>query len=200
MAPAEVSYETLPVEYAGELMPVTPAEINWSGDFKEIAAQQGFDDLDFTAYGIWPIVSLDRGDFKVSTGGSLGREFYAQIQQKRKKFLFSNGVPYGQKGAEAVYSYDGVTASGSGKPLSELTAGWAKTEKREYLELVCRLKDSRIILLSVPPQSVSRFVTFVADTITSRVLVANAWCRVHIGPRVEKAAVPFDPIGFELVR
>jgi hypothetical protein len=186
------------VEPIGELTPVYASQINWSGDFKDIAAQQGFDDLDFTQFGIWPIVSLDRGEFKVSTGGSLGSQFYCKIQQKRKKTLYSNGIPYGREGSKAVYSYDGETTNG--KPLQPIVAEWQTVERREYLELVCRLQDDRIILLSVPPQSISRFVAFVADTITSQVLVAEAWCRVYKGDRVEKAKVPFDPINFELVR
>lgn len=178
--------------------------IDWTGDMKSIAAVQGFGDLDFTAFGIFPTVTLTNDlKFTLSTGGDLGSVFVCQIHEGRKKYLYSNGLPMGDKSSEVAYSYDQKTSS-KDEPLDGILSrwrsqGWTPTMKT-YMELVCKLPEGRVVLLSVPPSSISRFTAFVAETIHSQIPVAMAQCRVSVGEKVMNVSVPFHPMKFELLR
>ena len=182
-------------------MPVP--QVDWNADMRAIAAAQGFGDLDFTAYGIFPTVTLTNDlKYTLSSGGDLGSEFFCFVHEGRKKYLYSNGLPMGHKDSEVAYSYDQKTSNG--KPLEPILAQWRAAgytpTLKTYMELVCKLDDERIVLLSVPPASIARFTSFVADTIQARLLVPQARCRVSVGERVLKAAVPFHPMKFEMAR
>ena len=194
------TYDMQPVGQTG----LVPVSVDWNADMKSIASAQGFGDLDFTAFGIFPIITLTNDlKFTLSTGGDLGQEFYCHIHEGRKKYLYSNGLQITDRNSEVAYSYDQKTYK-SGQPLEELLTKWRSQgytpTMKTYMELVCKLDDDRVGLLSVPPTSISRFTAFVADTIQARVLVPQAYCRVSVGEKVTNVPVPFHPMKFEMVR
>lgn len=178
-------------------------KIDWNSDVRSIAAAQGLDFLDFNQFGIFPnVVLANSGVFTLSTGGDLGTQFYCRFIDSKKKTMYGNGLPMGAKDSEVCYSYDEQTSNG--RNLEEILAGWRAAgytpTKKNYLELVCQLDDGRVVLLSVPPASISRFTGFVAATITAQIPYTQARCRVYVGEKVTKTAVPFSPIAFDMVR
>ncbi len=167
---------------------------------EQIALAQGIVGLEFDQYGVLPVCSLNKGAFKLSDGTSLGTEFVCVIQQVKPKYLFKTAVDDKDPRNAVTYSYDKQTSNG--KPLQAILDGWAKQgmgyEIRNYLEATCVLEDNRIILLSIPQQSISRLTSHVITVTVSKRLLSQVKTRVFIGPEVTKVRMPFQPIAFEV--
>ncbi len=167
---------------------------------EQIALAQGIVGLDFDQYGVLPICSLNKGAFKLSDGTSLGTEFVCVIQEVKPKYLFKTAVDDKDPRNAVAYSYDKQTSNG--RPLQAILDGWAQQgmgyEIRNYLEATCVLEDNRIILLSIPQQSISRLTSHVITVTVSKRLLSQVKTRVFIGPEVTKVRMPFNPISFEV--
>ena len=167
---------------------------------EQIALAQGIVGLEFDQYGVLPVCSLNKGAFKLSDGTSLGTEFVCVIQQVKPKYLFKTAVEDKDPRSTVTYSYDKQTSNG--KPLQAILDGWAKQgmgyEIRNYLEATCVLDDNRIILLSIPQQSISRLTSHVITVTVSKRLLSQVKTRVFIGPEVTKVRMPFTPVAFEV--
>lgn len=175
-------------------------EIDWDRmTVSEIAKAMGMEGLDFDRFGVTPIVALDKGSFKVNDGRNFGSEFFCRIQETKPKFVYKPNIPDNDPRMKVHYSYDEKTVNG--KELSAILQDWASQglsyERKQYLEAVCVLDDGDVVLLSVPPTSISRMSSFVQRCILSRKLLPQVRCRVGIAPEVTKAARPFTPISFD---
>lgn len=170
--------------------------------FAQIAAAQGLIGLDFNQYGVLPTCSLNQGQFKLSDGSSLGTEFRCIIQETKPKFLYKTSVQDSDPRHSVAYTYDHKTSNN--KDLQEIIKGWAAQgmghDIKNYLEMTCVLDDGRIILLSVPQTSISRFTQHVIQVTASRRLLSQVTTRVFIGPLVTKAVKPFSPMAFEIAK
>lgn len=201
MAPAEVpAQELVPAQSLGGGMVAMGAVDFENMTFEQIALAQGIVGLEFDQYGVLPICSLNKGAFKLSDGTSLGTEFVCVIQEVKPKYLFKTAVDDKDPRNAVTYSYDKQTSNG--KPLQPILDGWAKQgmgyEIRNYLECVCVLDDNRIVLLSVPQQSISRLTSHVITVTVSKRLLSQVRTRVFIGPEVTKVRMPFSPVAFEV--
>lgn len=197
MAPAQ---ELSPVEPQANGMVALGAIDFDNMTLEQIALAQGIVGLNFNQYGVLPICSLNKGAFKLSDGTSLGTEFVCVIQEVKPKYLFKTAVDDKDPRNAVTYSYDKQTSNG--KPLQPILDGWAKQgmgyEIRNYLEATCVLDDNRIILLSIPEQSISRLTSHVITVTVSKRLLSQVKTRVFIGPEVTKVRMPFNPISFEV--
>lgn len=201
MAPAEVpAQELVPAQAMGGGMVAMGAIDFENMTLEQIALAQGIVGLEFDQYGVLPICSLNKGAFKLSDGTSLGTEFVCVIQEVKPKYLFKTAVDDKDPRNAVAYSYDKQTSNG--KPLQAILDGWAKQgmgyEIRNYLEATCVLEDNRIILLSIPQQSISRLTSHVITVTVSKRLLSQVKTRVYIGPEVTKVRMPFQPIAFEV--
>lgn len=219
-APAPTSFEQVPWEDDGaweDTDPghalVTPAPVTQamspvdfdSMSLADIAKAQGFQGLNFNQYGILPICALNKGVFRLSDGNTLGDSFVCRIQDSKPKYLYKPRLaqddPRNQDPRYKVaYSYDHQTSNT--KSMAEILHVWRgdglSWEVKEYLECTAVLPDGRVILLSIPPTSTSRFIGHYVAVTMSRKLLAQVNTRVYKGPEVSKAKVPFDPICFEV--
>lgn len=197
MAPAQ---ELVPAQSLGGGMVAMGAVDFDNMTLEQIALAQGIVGLEFDQYGVLPICSLNKGAFKLSDGTSLGTEFVCVIQEVKPKYLFKTAVEDKDPRNAVTYSYDKQTSNG--KPLQPILDGWAKQgmgyEIRNYLEATCVLEDNRIILLSIPQQSISRLTSHVITVTVSKRLLSQVKTRVFIGPEVTKVRMPFNPISFEV--
>ena len=169
----------------------------------EIAEAMGLKGVDFTAYGTTPTISLNQGTFKTSDGSiNLGTEFICRIHETRPKYLYVTRLADADPNHATAYSYDQQTSNG--KSLREILDSWAQRgiafDTKQYLEATCVLEDGRVVMLSIPFTSMSRFAGFAQSVILSRRQMADVICKVGIGPLVTKAARPFNPISFEEAR
>lgn len=170
----------------------------------EIAEAMGLAGVDFTAYGTTPTISLNQGTFKTSDGTiNLGVEFRCRIQNEtRPKYLYVTRLADADPNHAVAYSYDHQTSNG--KSLREILDSWAQKgiafDMKTYLEATCVLEDGRVVMLSIPFTSMSRFAGFAQSVILSRRYLSDVVCKVGIGPLITKAARPFNPISFEEVR
>ena len=204
---AEAAEPWRPIDtYQEPSVPATISQvptIDWTSDMKSIAAAQGFADLEFDQFGTFPVVTLTNDlKFTLSSGGDLGSAFICQIHEGKKKYLYNNGLPMSDKQSDAFYSYDQVTTT-KGEQVRDRLAAWQQAgytpAMRTYMDLVCRLDSGKIVILSVPPQSVTRFAAYFAETISRQIPVAQATCRVSVGEKVTNVNVPFHPMKFELI-
>ncbi len=200
-APAEApAQELVPAQELGRGMTALQAIDFDNMTLEQIALAQGIVGLEFDQYGVLPICSLNKGAFKLSDGTSLGTEFVCVIQEVKPKYLFKTAVEDKDPRNAVTYSYDKLTSNG--KPLQAILDGWAKQgmgyEIRNYLEATCVLDDNRIILLSIPQQSISRLTSHVITVTVSKRLLSQVKTRVFIGPEVTKVRMPFSPIAFEV--
>lgn len=167
--------------------------------FEQIAAAQGIEGLDFNQYGVLPICSLKQGAFRLSNGGNLGTQFFCQINNVKKKFLYKTDCAENDPRHAIAYTYDNQTSNG--KPLDAILKGWAAQgigyEVKNYLEATCILEDNQVILLSIPQTSISRLTNHMVQVTMQRKLLAQVKTRVFIAPEVTKAKMPYTPIGFE---
>lgn len=172
---------------------------------EDIAKAQGFQGLNFNQYGILPICALNKGVFRLSDGNTLGDSFICRLQVSRPKYLYKPRLaqddPRNQDPRYKVaYTYDHQTSNT--KSLAGILDEWRGAglswEVKEYLECTAVLPDGRVILLSIPPTSTSRFLGHYVAVTMSRKLLAQVNTRVYKGPEVTKAKVPFDPICFEV--
>ena len=197
MAPTQ---ELVPAQSMGGGMTALQAVDFDNMTFEQIALAQGIVGLEFDQYGVLPICSLNKEAFKLSDGTSLGTEFVCVIQEVKPKYLFKTAVEDKDPRNAVTYSYDKQTSNG--KPLQPILDGWAKQgmgyEIRNYLEATCVLDDNRIILLSIPRQSISRLTSHVITITVSKRLLSQVKTRVFIGPEVTKVRMPFSPIAFEV--
>ena len=169
----------------------------------EIAEAMGIKGVDFTAYGTTPNISLNQGAFKTSDGTiNLGTAFVCRIHETRPKYLYVTRLADADPNHATAYSYDHQTSNG--KSLKDILDGWAAKgiawDLKNYLEATCVLEDGRVVMLSIPFTSMSRFAGFAQSVILSRRQLADVVCNVGIGPLVTKAVKPFNPISFEEAR
>jgi hypothetical protein len=162
-------------------------------------ADEGFEGLDF-GFGSLPVVSLDQGMFKSSSGDSLGEEFWALLKQSRPKYLFKTALPQNDPRNALCYSYDGIYDV-KGEPVQAKLEAWARQgvsyERKQYLEVVAQLANQDTVLLSIPPTSVRRLSGTLANIKNRGMAIENTWVRIHKGPKVTNVTVPFTPWGFE---
>ena len=185
---------------APQSLPV-PAAIDFDRmSFQQIAEAQGLLGLDFNQYGVLPICALNHGSFRLNNGTNLGTDFNCIVHDAKPKYLYKTSVPDNDPRHAVAYSYD--QTSSNGKPVRDILDEWARQgmgyDVKNYLELTCRLDDGRIILLSVPPTSVSRFTNHVITVTSLRKLISQVRTHVFIAPEVTKVRNPFTPIGFEI--
>ena len=169
----------------------------------EIAEAMGIKGVDFTAYGTTPTISLNQGAFKTSDGTiNLGTEFVCHVHETRPKYLYVTRLADADPNHATAYSYDHQTSNG--KSLKDILDSWTQKgvawDLKNYLEATCVLEDGRVVMLSIPFTSMSRFAGFAQSVILSRRQLADVICKVGIGPLVTKAARPFNPISFEEAR
>ena len=176
-----------------------------SGSLNEMATGDGFEGLDFDAYGVFPVVKLHDGSFSDSEGTDLGTEFDVVMMSSRPKFLYKTNHTYGADGAEVVYSYDNVT-SASGVPLTEVFAEWRAAGKEpaekpsRYIEVTARkYPDGDLVLLSVPAAgSGGPLTAYWASLKFKNLNIKDVVTTCFKGKRVDRAAQPFTPWGFRL--
>ena len=169
----------------------------------EIAEAMGIKGVDFTAYGTTPTIALNQGAFKTNDGTiNLGTEFICRIHETRPKYLYVTRLADADPNHATAYSYDQQTSNG--KSLKDILDSWAQRgiawDLKNYLEATCMLEDGRVVMLSIPFTSMSRFAGFAQSVILSRRQLADVVCKVGIGPLVTKAVRPFNPISFEEVK
>ena len=170
----------------------------------DIAEALGLKGIDLNAFGTTPIVSLNQGTFKTNDGTlNLGTEFVCRIQDDtRPKYLYVTKLADDDPNHAVAYTYDHATSNG--KPLQEILAGWAQKgigyNIKNYVEATCVLDDGRVVILSIPETSFTRFAGFAKNCYLSRRRMADVTCKVGIGPLVTKAVRPFNPISFEEVK
>lgn len=211
--PAQAEPEFIPAGMAytppaQELAPVQPQQTAMAVagpidfdtmTFEQIAAAQGIEGLDFNQYGVLPICSLKQGAFRLSNGGNLGTQFFCQINNVKKKFLYKTDCAENDPRHAIAYTYDNQTSNG--KPLDAILKGWAAQgigyEVKNYLEATCILDDNQVIVLSIPQTSISRLTNHMVQVTMQRKLLAQVKTRVFIAPEVTKAKMPYTPIGFE---
>jgi hypothetical protein len=132
----------------------------------------------------------------------LGTEFLCRIHETRPKYLYVTRLADADPNHAVAYSYDQQTSNG--KSLSGILAGWAQRgiayDVKNYLEATCVLEDGRVVMLSIPFTSMSRFAGFAQSVILSRRQMADVVCKVGIGPLITDAVRPFNPISFEEIR
>ena len=208
-APAQQVYQQT-YQPAQELVPALPQHITVAPTIDydrmsvaEIAEAMGIKGVDFTAYGTTPNISLNQGAFKTSDGTiNLGTEFICQIHETRPKYLYVTRLADADPNHATAYSYDQQTSNG--KSLKDILDSWAQRgiawDLKNYLEATCMLEDGRVVMLSIPFTSMSRFAGFAQSVILSRRQLAQVVCKVGIGPLVTKAVKPFNPISFEEVK
>ena len=168
-----------------------------------IAAEDGFEGLEFDSYGVFPVVKLDQGEFQTSEGESFGQEFYCTMVRSRPKFLYRTDLPRESADNEVVYSYDNVTTT-TGVPLATVFSAWREKGKQpaatpsRYLEVTATLNsDGRLILLSVPQQSIGNLSSYWAQLKFAQKDVRDTVTRVFRGKKVERVKNPFFPWAFE---
>jgi hypothetical protein len=170
-----------------------------------MATGDGFEGLDFDAYGVFPVVKLHDGSFNDSEGTDLGTEFDVVMMSSRPKFLYKTNHQYGADGAEIVYSYDNVTSS-SGVPLTDIFAEWRAAGKEptekptRYIEVTARkYPDGDLVLLSVPAAgSGGPLTAYWASLKFKNLNIKDVVTTCFKGKRVDRAAQPFTPWGFRL--
>lgn len=179
----------------------TPVAIDFDTmDVAQIAKAQGMEGLDFNQYGVLPLCSLNKGMFRLSDGTSLGVEFVCVIQGSRAKYLYKTATKENSPDFEVAYSY--AENLQDDPNTAEKIQGWAQKgigyEVKKYLEATCVLPDRQVILLSIPPTSISRLSTHVVNLTMARKKISQVKTRVYIAPEVTKAKMPFTPIGFAI--
>ncbi len=124
----------------------------------------GFSDLDDQiGFGSFPIVKLDKTEFLINdeTLGD-GNAFTCRLLNGRKKILVKESGDQDTK--NLLYSYDGIHDT-AGKLIEDRIAEWKadgveSVERKTYFEAAAQLiggdRDQELVLLSIPPASVSR--------------------------------------------
>lgn len=183
----ETAKEPVPQTQASETPPAAPfdkpdtggSQLAPRGDRRGMAAQGGpaaiaselaelgFDGVDFTGFGVFPIVSLQKETFKSTEGDILGASFRGYVQGSRKKWIYKNGLIDQDPNSDFFYTYDDELTI-KGEPIAEKLAGWKQRGwnylKNPYVEVFIALaegeKEGQIVALSIPKTSIQRYSNF----------------------------------------
>lgn len=130
-------------------------------------AELGFDGVDFSGFGAFPIVSLQKETFRSTEGDVLGASFTGYVRGSRKKWIYKNGLIDQDPNSAFFYTYDDEQTI-KGEAVSDVLQDWKsrgwRPMKSPYIELFVSLADGekagQIVALSIPKTSIQRFSNF----------------------------------------
>ena len=209
-APASVAAPAAPEAPAAPPAPAVPsgseiAPVTANAKLAQVAAEEGFEGMDFDGYGTFPMVSLKQGTFSCNEGWSLPDTFYGILQSTRKKSIYKNGLPDSDPNTDFFYTYDQIT-SVSGDMVEDLVAawrakGWTPVIK-PYIDATITLvggeHDGQVIILSVPKSSISRLSVHWANMKASGRPYSEIVTEVKKGPLTKSKGFEFTPILFSI--
>ena len=200
-APAPVAVDNPPTQVPATRTPAATAlaPSGVGGALEE----SGFHGLDF-GFGSFPMITLQNdGTYQSSEGGSLGSDFYCILLGSTPKWIYKND----QKGPaeDFFYTFD-REFSVQGEPIDDILAGWKQKgwehEVKKYLDVQAQLvtdddDNGTIVLLSVPPTSITKFSGYAA-TVAGRHKrnLSAVITHVTLGDKVTKVKYPFHPWAF----
>lgn len=173
----------------------------------EAASDMGFDGVDLTGFGAFPIVSLQKETFKTTEGYVLGDSFEGYPQGSRKKWIYKNGLANENPDVAFFYTYDDELSI-KGEPIPEILAGWKERGwnyvKNPYVELFVRLEggeqSGQVVALSIPKTSIPRFSNFIVTLLAKGGEgMKTTLCWFGKGPEVTKVRNPFIPLAFRVL-
>ena len=169
--------------------------------------------MDDIGFGAIPLISLDDEVFKLA-GQDTGfaKEFNFRVMDMARKKICYRAAPVVNNSADVKFSYDQhVFTDGS---LVQDFVNKTNTdprkvlEIREYLEIPVQVDDptcalnGKLCILSLAPQSIGRFVVFMAALgaagVTKQTL-GQVLIKASVGPKVTKAVQAFNPWEFTRV-
>lgn len=170
------------------------------------AEEEGWEGLNFTAFGVFPSIKLDQGFFKTSDGESLGEQFKCICGVGKRRWLYRTDISDRDPRYEIAYSTDNATQSMSGTPLTDLVAKWRAAgmgyQSQIYYDIPATLEDGRMMLLQVPPASQGNMTNMVATRIMHRLPAHETWVLIGKGPTVigGKSKKDFTPVTFTILK
>jgi len=169
------------------------------------AQELGFEGLDLSGFGAFPIVRLHRGSYNTRDGLNLGTTFYGFIQDggTKQKFVYNNGLPDRDPGRDYFYTYDQVTTV-KGEPVSQILDTWRARgwtpQISPYLDTMIKVHggehDGTMIILSVPKSSRPRLSVHIGSIIMDDQLPSAVVTRFSIAGEVGSGATAFTPMEF----
>ena len=171
-------------------------------------AEDGFEGVDLTGFGAFPIIALNDGQFVATEGWELGESFEGVMVGSRNKFIFKNGTK-DVDDEEFFYSYDGVLDTQGGEVVERLNAwkalGYTPVRK-PYVDISVILTGEdhagEFCLLSVPKTSISRWSGYLVKLGLQHKgkKPQEVVTRFGKAKKVGSGTRSFTPISFEYVR
>lgn len=175
-----------------------------TGMLEQSAREQGFLGLDFTAYGVFPVISLDprSNQFKTTENETLGPAFYAYLLSARPKFLYKTALEDKDPRSELCYSFDQRVTT-TGQQVQDVVAKWARDgigyHMKVYVDVIVKLcADNRLMVLQVPPTSNTRLTHHYATIAGNSLKMAEQVTLVTQGQEVTNTKFRFIPLDFKL--
>lgn len=168
----------------------------------------GFSRIQSVGFGAYPRVKLETGHFWLDND-RFGTEFIAQFLKQRPVFVYrptnTERMPNGDR-VPVVWSYDQVFST-KGEDLATLLAAWRAEGfapmVKEQAEVVAILHaqghQGKVVLLSIPPQSVARLRGYanVCLAVHGR-KATQLLTRVKAGEPIKSGSTSFVPWTFEV--
>lgn len=202
----EVATEDTEAEFgsAQEVAKAKPTGLTAGGAGAVRLSDDDLSQLDLTGYGVFPTVTLDKGEFECDSELEFDKEFDCVIQQFQEKFFYSSKVS--DSDHEFFYTLDKDVTT-SGESIDEVTQQWKEEGRpahtiKKYLQVLVQIvggdNDGRLVLLSISPSSVAKFSGYVAGELAAvrRVHYKHAVTTVRVGEKITKAKFPFRPWAF----
>lgn len=212
-APAEPATATAPAAPAAANLPAAPQAAGLpSTSLAAALGDDGFDDLNESiGFGSFPMVKLDKSSYEAD-GKDLGDSFNCVLLNARKKYLVK---AFKGDDAPMVYTYtdpltDPNAMDMSGTLVSAKLAEWRAQghdtpEIKQYMEVTARMAggamDGTIVLLSIPPASVSRLAGHrAAVMINHGKQLSQVVTRCGLGPKIKTGNTTFFPWDFSVAK
>lgn len=176
-------------------------------DPSAMLASMGFEGVDLSGYGAFPVIRLHEGEYNSSDGALvLGPQFDCIFLESKKKLFYKNGLPPGDPNEEFFYTYDDQFDTRE-RPVQQIlqewaARGWTAPQRKPYVDQMCRIvggaHDGKIIILSIPKTSIQRWSSHLVNMVAAGKNPKADTTRVSKGPRVTNVTYPFTPMQFDI--
>jgi hypothetical protein len=173
------------------------------------AQEMGFEGLDMSGFGAFPVVRLHNGTYNAKEGMNLGSEFYGFIQDggTTPKYVYNNGLGDKDPNRDFFYTYD-HTATAKGEPVSQVLEIWKAhgwtPQISPYVDTLIKLHGGEntgtLIILSVPKASRSKLTVHIANIFMEDLLPSQTVTKFSIGGAIRSGSTEFTPMEFTIYK
>ena len=169
-----------------------------------IAEQMGFGGLNFDAFGIVPNISLNNGEWRLTSGEVLPDGFLCRLGTNRNKILYVFDLPDTDQRKKTLYSYDRVNSINNNYTVAQFRRDaeqlGCRVLEKTYHEVSAVLEDGRPVNLSIPELgSGTALAGFFVKCVSRGLTPQSVMTRVKKGTLVTTSIKPYTPWAFEIV-